>query len=488
MNRTKLILAAGLLVIGLGGCVNRPAQEQAKQTEQIVNDPVRVVSTSDVKTRSIDETLDIVGQVTAVQDAQVGPKQGGKIVAVFVKDGDRVAAGQVLASQDLTSLNAQYAQAQAALASAQAQLSQALSNARVGPQKSSSAVSAAQAQLRSAKAALAKAIAGARTEDRTQAEWQVRSAKSNLDVAKKELDRQTMLFSEGAGTKQALDRAQNSYDLALTGYNAALQSQSVVNNQTRPEDLEQARQAVQAAEANLASALEQKKLDVLFNEQVQAARAGVQSAMAQVTLAQTAISDAQIKAPFAGRISGKPVQPGTVVGAGTPVARVIGDGGFYFEGEVPEAMVSKIQVGSKVEVTINGMSTGGSVAAINPLGTEVGRLFKCRITLNNVSPQIMAGMFAHGVVVVRSVPNAVVIPVSAIVKRDGKDVVYLSKNGVAKQVPVTQGVRNQDVVQVSGLEVGAQLVTKGQDQLVEGSKIRLDNGKTASNGEAGKEG
>ena len=353
--------------------------------------------------------------------------------------------------------------------------------------KSSSAIAAATAQLRSAKAGLAKALAGARTEEKAQAGLSVKSAQSNLDVAKKELDRQQMLFSEGAGTKQSLDRAQNAYDIAYTAYNASLQSQAIMNSQTRPEDIEQARQAVSAAEANLATAQEQKKLDILYTQQVESARAGLASAMAQVTLARQAIADAQIRAPFSGRISGKPVQPGTVVGAGTPIFRIIGATGAYFEGEVPEAQVSKLRIGNLVKVSVNGKTLDGTVAAVSPQGAEVGRIFKARITLKSAPSDVLPGMFARGVIVVRSVPNAVVIPNSAIVKRDGKDVVFVANGGAVKQTPVTQLIHSKDLVQVEGLNPGAQLVTKGQEQLVDGSKIRL-NSKTAALGENGREG
>ena len=167
---------------------------------------------------------------------------------------------------------------------------------------------------------------------------------------------------------------------------------------------------------------------------------------------------------------------------------LVGEAGAYFSGEVPEASVSKVRPGSPVAVLVNGAKISGTVAAINPQGAEVGRIFQVRITLNSVSSDILPGMFARGIITVRSVPNAVVIPISAIVKRDGKDVVFVMENGVAKQVPITQQIKNQDKVQVDGLQIGAQLVTKGQDQLVDGSKVRLDANKTASLASSGKEG
>jgi RND family efflux transporter MFP subunit len=466
-----------ILAAVMGGCVNREAQKEGKQTLAVVSDTVKEVTAQPVRVESIEQTLEITGQLTAWQDTVLGPKQGGKLVAVLVGDGDEVHAGQLLATEDTSTLNAQVSQALANLAAAQSQLAQAKANALVGPARSASAVIAAQAALGAAQAGLDKAKAGSRPEERVQAEWQVRGAKSNLDSAQAELVRQKTLFTEGAGTKQQAERAQAAYDSALTDYNAAVQAEKIEKNATRPEDLEAAEQNVKAAREQVNQALDQQKLDVLFNDQVQAAQAAVQAAQAQVTIAQQAVTDAQITAPFDGHISGKPLQPGEIVAPGTPVMRLVGKGGEYFEGQVSENDVANLQLQMPVVVHIDalaGATTNGHVAAIDPVGADFGRNFKVRISLDSPPAQILPGMFARGVVAIKQAPNAVVVPAEAVLTRDGQTIVFIVDGNKARLVKVTTGIQQDDVIQVTGVQAGQVLVTQGQTALVDGSTVRVE--------------
>lgn len=493
-----MIGMAGVVLVA-GGCVDRGAQKQAKRTEELVSDPVVTVTAQPVGFQTLTENLEITGQVTTASDTQIGAKQSGRIVSVFVKDGDPVTPGQTIAVQDTTSLNAQLSQAlasvQTALAgtqSANAALSQALQNARIQPTKTASQVRQAEAALRSAKAQLGKAIKGARTEDRVQAEWAVRQAKSNLDKAQKDLDRYTKLVEEGAVARTQLEAAQNVYNQSLAAYNAALQQQLVLSNGTRPEDIEVAREAVRQAEESLKNAQAQQSLDVNLNEQVLAARAQVnssraqlQSAQAQVIIARQAISEAVIKAPFMGKIAGNPIQPGAVVGPGTPVARIVGREGSYFEGEVPETNIEKVAKGAIVAIKVsalNEMTFSGVVKAISPTGESVGRLFHVRIAFTGDTAALKPGMYATGMITLRTVPNAATVPVTSIVKRNGKDVVFIVDGAIAKAVPVTTGLKTDGVIQVEGLSANQRVIVAGQNSLDDGSKIKLEGDKPKTEG------
>jgi RND family efflux transporter MFP subunit len=329
---------------------------------------------------------------------------------------------------------------------------------------------------------LTKVLAGAREEDRSRAEWNVRQAKAAMDKAQKDLDRYTRLVSEGAVAAATLEQYRLAYDTAVATYNSALQSQLALSN--RVEDVEVAREAVRQAEEAVSSAKAQKALDINLNEQVQAARAQLnsaraqmQSAQAQVTLARQAIADSTIKAPFSGKIAGNPVQPGTVVGPGTPVVRIVGKEGSYFEGEIPESNVGKINVGSIVQIKVSALPNatfGGIVRAISPAGESVGRLFKARVAFTGTSADLKPGMYATGIVTLRRIPNAATVPTSAIVKRAGKDVVFVVDGTQAKAIPVTTGLRTDGVIQVMGLSPGQQVVVAGQNALDDGSKIKIE--------------
>jgi len=474
---TALVLTLALV---LGGCVDRQAEKQAKATQAIVSDPTQVISVAPIVPTSLSDTLEITGQVTTSEDASVGAKQSAKLVAVYVKDGDPVTAGQIIALQDTSTLNDQLRQAIAALESANSQLSQAISNAKVGPSKSVAAVAQAQAQVNSALAALDKVKNGARKQERIQMDWTVKQTKTNLDIAQRDVDRKQALFDQGAIPKTELEQAQNAFVLAQMQYTEAVQNQSLQNEGARPEDLAVAQEAVRSAREQLQQAKDQQKLDVLYTDQVDAARSAVRSAQAQVDLAKQAISDCQIRAPFAGRISGRPAQPGDIAGPSSTVARVIGTGGNYFDGDVPENEVTRVRTGSPVTISLSaipGKSFQGHIAAINPLGSETGRLFSARISFDDLSPEIKPGMFARGLITVRVIQNAVVIPATAVVTfEDHPTVFVLTGAAQVKPVAVSTGLRKDDTVQITeGLTPGEKIVVKGQENLNAKSKVRVDN-------------
>jgi HlyD family secretion protein len=481
----RLLILAAALSLTLGGCVNREAQEQGRRTQEILADTTRPVTVVSAAARSLEDRMEITGEVVTGSDVVVGAKIPGRIVSVYVRDGDAVAAGQLIAAMETTNQMLSIQQAEAQVASARSALSQAQANAAVGPERSRSAVSAAEAQLRSARAQLAKARAGARPEERAQAEAQVSAARSNMETAKRELERQQQLHASGAVSLQRVEQAQNAYQSALSQYQSALEAQRMLQSGTRSEDLAAAEEAVRQAEEGVRQAQSQQKLDVLLTQQVEAARAALRSAEAQVRMARQSLEDAQIRAPFSGRVSGRPVQPGAVLPAGGQVARLIGVDGSYFEGEVPAGEIMRIQMGDQVEVRVDGLPNrvfSGSIAATSPSATGVGRLFRVRVQLNGGAGEVKPGMFARGSVTLSEI-DGIAVPATAVVTRGGESLVFVVDGDKARRVPVQVGLRQGDWIQVSGLQPGDQVVVTGQNDLEEGSLVRIENPTQSANQE-----
>lgn len=477
---SRAILFAAIAAIGLGssGCVDRGAQAQAKETQKLISDPSKSVQVQPVSIQTIADEIQITGQVATSDDTQVGAKNPGRIVSVFVKEGDRVSAGQFIAVQDTLTQNAQLRSAIAALEASRAGLDQAIANAAIGPSKSSAAIGQAQATLASANAQLLKAKNGARPQERLQAEAAVQSAKSNMDTAEKQLARTKALYDQGVWTKQQLDQAQNAYDAAKSAYDNVLASRSLIQSGNRPEDIAVAQDAVRQAAEALKSARAQKRLDVLYDEQVQSAKANVQAAQAQVDIARQAIQDSRIVAPYSGTISGKPVQAGTVVGAGTSVARIIGTQGAYFEGQIPESDVPKIVIGTLVHVSVTALPNRvftGHVTAINPLGQDIGRQFSTRVQLEGDISAVKPGMYAQGKVQARIARGATVVPLASIVTLNSKTYVFTVEGDKAKKVAVTIGLRSGDIAQVIGLPDNAKVVVSGQETLTDGATVKVQS-------------
>ena len=478
-------ILALVVAFGVTGCVDRKGQTAARETSEIVNDPLKDVSVTPVKIEDIQELLQVNGEIVTSDDAQVSAQSSGKIRSVFVKEGDMVTKGQVVAMMDSDNLQQQVDQARASLANATASLAQATANARLTPARSTAVVRQAEAALRSAKSQLQKSLNGARPEERRQAQNNVDSAKSNLDTAKKNLERVRTLVKEGALPDSQLDTALNTFETSTSQYQNALQAQRLVQDQVRPEDIETAREAVRQAEQSLASAKSSKSLDIVLVDQVNGARAQVNSARAQLEVAQKNLSDSTIKSPFSGRVYGRPLQAGVVVGSGTPIARIVGGLGVYFEGQAPSDKVQRIQTGTPVAISVDAMPNntfGGKVVAISPQGDSVGRLFSVRIQFDNLSTAVRPGMFATGAVVLSENKGAMMVSEGSIISRDGIKYVMVADGNKAKKVVVTTGIKKGSEVEVKGLSSGAQVISRGQGALVEGSKIRVSKGEKADKG------
>jgi len=479
------------LPILLIGCVDREAQKQAQRTEELNKDLRIEVQFTKAKSETVRETLEISGQITTASDVQVGPKFAGKVVAVYVHDGESVSAGQLIASMDTGTYRHQLSQALAQSNAARAQMNQAISNASITPMKSSSALRSARAQLKQAQENLKKLRNGAREQERKQAAAQVESAKSNLELAKKNLDRARKLYADGAVPLQQVDQAENAYNAAASQVEIALQNQSLIQSGARPEDLAAAQQQVTIAEEAVRNAQAQKSLDVTLDQQVQAARANYQATLAQISLIRQNISDGEVRSPVSGRVAGNPVQAGTVLNSGAPIVRLIGTEGAYFDGEIPEVQINRVPVGTQVLVTVDSLGElqfSGTVASISPIANSVGRSFNARINLGGPINALKPGMFARGQVEVSRVENAVLVPTSSIVTREGKTYVFVRNQNKVRQVEVTPGLRSGSNTAVTGIVAGDDVVEKGQETLSDGSSIRVsgEEEKSASEGAAKK--
>jgi RND family efflux transporter MFP subunit len=478
------------LALIAGGCVDRQKQDQAKETAKVINDPtVEVVAQAPV-TKTLQQTAVVTGNVTTSADSEVGPKFSGRVVRVFVNDGDSVSAGQPLAQLDTSILSSQLSQAmgqessaRATLNQAQSAVSQALRNQAVNPSKSAAAIRSAQARLRSAQANLAKLRTGARPQERIQAQAQVASAKANLDTQTKQLERIRNLVQQGALAGSQLDTQQAAYEAARTTYENAVQSLALIREGNRTEDITAAQEEVRSAQEDVNTARANRELDASYADQVanaqaqvQAARAQIQSAQAAVAQARQNLADATVTAPFAGKVSGRPVQPGTVVGAGTSIVRLVGTQGVYFEGDIPGELVNNIQSGQSVAISIDavpGRTFPGTVRTVGALGSSVGRLFSARIAFLGAPAEVKPGMFARGSIILKTVPGATVLPSTAVLKDDTGSYVMVAEGNKAHKLRVTTGLVQGDETQVHGLPSSERVIVQGQNNLLEGAQIRV---------------
>ena len=207
-----------------------------------------------------------------------------------------------------------------------------------------------------------------------------------------------------------------------------------------------------------------------------AARAQTEAAEAQERSARTMLGYTRLVAPFAGIVTARMADPGTLASPGVPLLQIDQAGALQLQATVDESEIAAIHKGMKTQVAIDGASSAeitGTIAEIDPAADTSTHSFLIKIDLPS-SSQLRAGMygtaeFANGV------RNAILISRSAVVTRGSLDCVYvLDSQGIAQLRYVTLGALQGDLVEVlSGISAGERLVDLPSDRELAGKRIEV---------------
>ena len=209
------------------------------------------------------------------------------------------------------------------------------------------------------------------------------------------------------------------------------------------------------------------------------AQAELASAQAELSRAQDALADTQVRAPFAGIISEKPVTLGEQVAPGTILFRLADIKMVKVLIRVPADDVGFLRPGAKADISVEGFAEPfqGRVEHIGPRADTETRTFPVEIVVENRGPRrLLPGMFARATIPVRPYPQAILIPRASVVTADGVSSVFVAdtQQGTAQRRPVTIGrTFGSRYLITRGLESGDLLVVTGHRLLQDGAAIRV---------------
>jgi RND family efflux transporter MFP subunit len=212
---------------------------------------------------------------------------------------------------------------------------------------------------------------------------------------------------------------------------------------------------------------------------VDLAKASLKSAQAQREIAQLALADTVVRAPVDGIISKRNVQPGEKVSPDSPLVTIVDLNQLTLEASVPASEIPRVKIGQEVRFHVDGFGERtftGNVARINPAAEVGSRSMTVYVAVNNRDLALKGGMFAKGQLTLEKHPEMPTIPVTALRKHEGRDVVYRIVNNQIQIQPVKLGLRNEEegLVQVlEGLEVGSTVVNSKLEGVKAGSKVKL---------------
>ncbi len=189
-------------------------------------------------------------------------------------------------------------------------------------------------------------------------------------------------------------------------------------------------------------------------------------------------------APLPGVDAAVPI--GAVVTAGTPIVTIVDTTQLGLVAEVDETDVLLIADGGSATVeleAVTGASYPAKVRTVDVLPTTSARggvsyrvrlaLSKGRYADGSAAPAPRPGMSAIVRLRVRQAADAVTVPAGAVFSADGRDAVWVVRDGKAERVDVTVGVQGDETIQiVAGVSDGQQVVVGGTDRIRPGQQIR----------------
>jgi len=206
------------------------------------------------------------------------------------------------------------------------------------------------------------------------------------------------------------------------------------------------------------------------------------SAKAEIERYQTLLAYTRITAPFAGVITHRYADPGSLIQAGTasdsqalPLVRLSDNYLLRLDFPVSVAYVKDIHVGDSVEVkveSLGGKTFTGKISRCAEKVDEDTRTMITEIEVPNPSLELVPGMYATLVLKVQQRPQALTIPTEAISTDKSSSVFLVNAQQEIEERPVTLGLETPGKYEVtSGLKEGDLVVIGSRSQIRPGQKV-----------------
>jgi RND family efflux transporter MFP subunit len=229
--------------------------------------------------------------------------------------------------------------------------------------------------------------------------------------------------------------------------------------------------------------------DLAASSQVDAGQAALEAAQSQLSVAKAKLAHDQslfdyskITAPFAGVVTERYANLGTLVQAGTtsstqamPIVKLSQDDLFRLVIPVPESYVRYIHIGDPLDVRVPSLNKTfpGKVARFSVGLKEATRTMHTEVDVQNRDRALMPGLYADADVALEHRDDIPAIPLQAVNHEGGQTTVFVvGKNGEIEDRPITLGLQtSNDAEVVSGLAEGEEVVVSDRSGLKPGEAV-----------------
>ncbi len=237
-----------------------------------------------------------------------------------------------------------------------------------------------------------------------------------------------------------------------------------------PEEIQQVEKLVREGllpERELSEAKRRLETDRLLSGsrqgEVRAATSGLAQAEQRLERSRLALERTRIVAPFAGRVSDLAVEAGQQISPGDVLFTLLQDDRLKVDVDVLEADIVRIRPGAPARVRVpsaDNLVLEGIVHTINPQVSSETGTGKVTVAIPNPRHLLLSGLFASVELETDRLRDRLLVPASALLARQGRDLVFRIEEGRALWSYVEVGKRSGDLLEIlEGLEEGSVVAT-----------------------------
>lgn len=293
-------------------------------------------------------------------------------------------------------------------------------------------------------------------EEIQKAEADEQGAKQALDAEEKVFESRQKLFEEGALPRKELDQSRV--------------------------DITQARNQYAIAKQHL-----DKLLSIGKQDELKAAAGQLESAKGKYLAAQAQLSYSEIRSPINGVITDRPLYPGEMAAAGTPLLTIMDLSTVIAKAHIPQNEAAALKLGDAGTISAPGMDepVAGKVSVVSPALDPNSTTVEVWLEAKNPKHTLKPGTSVQLSLTAQTLKDALVVPVSAVITTtDGKSAVMVAAaDGRAYQKIVTLGIRNGDDVQIlEGVTANDKVVSSGAYGLPDKTRIKVEAAEAPAEG------
>jgi HlyD family secretion protein len=302
-----------------------------------------------------------------------------------------------------------------------------------------------------AKAAYATTTGSELPQQIQKAQLDLRSAKELFSAQQKIYDSRQELYKEGAMPRKELDQALVDFTNARNQYEIA-----------------------------------QKHLDALMavgkQEQLKSAAGQLESAEGKYQGAAAQLSYSEIHSPINGVVADRPLYPGEMAAAGTPLLTVIDISQVVARAHIPQPEAALLKAGDAASVAVpdENAPVEGKIVVVSPALDPNSTTVEVWVQIKNPGLRLKPGTSVQVSMLAQTIPGAVVIPAAGLLTaQDGStSVMLVDADDHAHARKVRAGFREDESVQIlDGLQAGERVVASGAYGLPESSKVKAESQK-----------